>query len=574
MPRGPMPLSSGVAGSTATRGAEVQGLRRLAPWLAAVLGLAAASELESTPTGAEVRLPHGHPPLQDEDTRYLHGRELCARCHDGSEAAQAMRAKDGVDVSPVDTLAGTVMQAAFVDPFFRAQLARERRRAADADGLEADCLRCHAPLAHHERTLGTRSAPDLAEALADPLVNEGVSCTVCHRIGPEGLGEPGTWSGHPVMDREARLYGPYPDPITGPMRVNTGYEVTYGPHTVLSSLCATCHTHETHHGSEPFLEQGPYLEWRNSVYSYEGTGVDSRTRSCQACHMADAGATRLAHNPGGRDFPFLDERPEVRSHRIVGANARLLDLLAAGGEEFGAPGTPEQYRETAAATREQLRGRTVELTLEDARIEEQHLRLDVVLVNRAGHRLPTGFPSRRMWLELEISGPGGTWFHSGSVDPNGRVLPEGRELLEPHHVLLEREEQVQVWERVAVDGEGRPTTLTTTMVGTAKDNRLLPVGWSPTGPHAARTGPVGVDDPDFEAGADRLGVSIAVPEGLPAGQRQRVRARLHLQTMPPAWIQPLRAGDSPEERRFVELHDATPGASEVLAEARTSVVVE
>ena len=44
--------------------------------------------------------------------------------------------------------------------------------------------------------------------------------------------------------------------------------------------------------------------------------------------------------------------------------------------------------------------------------------------------------------------------------------------------------------------------------------------------------------------------------------------------MPPAWIEPLRNGDSPEERRFVELHDATPGASEVLAEARTSIAVK
>jgi hypothetical protein len=552
----------------------------LAAAAAGLMGLAAAglepgrSEVEPVP------LPAGHPtlPAQDDDTRYLHGRELCARCHDASPRARALRAADGRDISPVHTLGGTVMQAAFVDPFFRAQLERERRHAADpeaARALEAECLRCHAPVAHHERTLAGRDAPDLEEALTDAFVAEGVSCTVCHRIGPEGLGTPETWSGHPPMDREARLYGPYPEPFVGPMRVNTGYEVTYGPHMVLSSLCATCHTLETHHGEEAFLEQGAYLEWRNSVYSYESKGVTEETRSCQACHMPDVGPTRLAHNPGGRDFPFLDERPEVRSHRIVGGNARLLDLLAAGGEALGAPGTPEQYRDTARATREQLQGRTAELALEDPRVEDGRLRAEVRVTNRAGHKLPTGFPSRRVWLELEVEGPDGTWFHSGAPDAQGRVLPPERALREPHHKVLERADQVQVWERVAVNEAGEPTTRVGAMVGTRKDNRLLPLGWSPVGPDAARTGAVGAaaEDEDFAGGEDRVALSIPLPEGLAPG-RHRIRARLHFQTMPPAWVDDLRGGTSPEEQGFVALFDGTPGTSEVLAETRGVVRVE
>ena len=169
----------------------------------------------------------------------------------------------------------------------------------------------------------------------------------------DGLGEPRTFDGRPPHDLAARIWGPYPDPFPGPMRMMTGYEVTYGEHMVLSSVCATCHTLSTEHGGASFPEQSPYLEWRNSVFSYED-GVTGESRSCQACHMPDQGPMRIAHNPGGRDFPFLDQRPEVRGHRFVGGNAFMLELMADHAEELGVLASPEALRETARATRRQL----------------------------------------------------------------------------------------------------------------------------------------------------------------------------------------------------------------------------
>lgn len=523
-----------------------------------------AAAISALATGLESPgLPNPH---QDDDTRFFHGRQVCARCHDASAGSVALKAVDGTDVSPVGTLAGTMMQAAFADPFFRAQLARERTLAEDAEEVESTCLRCHAPVAFHEHVFAGQAPLTLHDAEADPFASEGVSCTVCHRIGPDGLGSESTFSGNLPFSMEARLFGPYPNPNPGPMRVNTGYEVTYGPHMVGSNLCATCHTLETSHGEGSFLEQAAYLEWRNSVYSYETDGVTDETRSCQSCHMQDVGSMRIAHNPGGRDFGFTRERPEVRSHRIVGGNARVLDLLGKHGEQLGAPGTAADYERTARATREQLRGRTAQLEVVPVEAEEGIAAFDVLVTNLTGHKLPTGFPSRRVWLEVSIEGET-EWFVTGRPDREGRILPPGQGLLEPHHTTISSSDQVQVWEHVAADGKGQPTTAVTAMATSLKDNRLLPRGWEADGPDAERTRPKGVgDDPDFAGGGDRVSFRVPIPSGEEG--RQRIQARLWFQTMPPTWLDDLDATRSAEESRLLEMVGTSPSKGEVLAEAR------
>lgn len=535
--------------------------------------------------GADASWPQDEP--QAEVDRVFLTSEVCSRCHDASPNAEALWNELGQDASPHGTWKASVMASSFIDPYWRAALERELAVAPEKErGARQElCTRCHAPMAVQEARLQGEPQLELVELFAHPQAMEGVSCTVCHRTGPDGLGTPETYGGNLPIALEARMFGPYPDPVPGPMRVHTGYEVSFGGHMVQSALCATCHTLETSHtpGAEPFLEQGPYLEWRNSVYSYEDR-LTAESRSCQACHMPEQGDLVLAHNPGGRDFPFLDPRPEVRSHRIVGGNAFLLDMLAEHADELGAAAAPEDYAETARATREFLGAQSASVRVRRIEREGRLLRFEVHVQNRAGHKLPSAFPSRRAWLEIVVTGgaAGETgpsageerYFASGVPDAAGRILPPERALFEPHHMRLTRPDQVQIYELVAADAMGVPTTLLSAMAEPRKDNRLLPRGWRADGPHGEQTAPRGVPDGDlgddsFAGGGDTLPVAIQLPAG--AQERLRVRVRLLYQSIPPAWADAHRDLQGPASASFVSMYDGAAQRYEVLASDERSV---
>jgi hypothetical protein len=123
----------------------------------------------------------------------------CARCHDASPNARALTLPDGTDASPHGLWQGTMMAQSFLDPYWRAKMAREVEvgalARADVEGL---CLRCHAPAAHHHDRLLGQPARGMEELRGDAAALDGVNCTVCHRTTAEGLGEPRTF------DRSAR----------------------------------------------------------------------------------------------------------------------------------------------------------------------------------------------------------------------------------------------------------------------------------------------------------------------------------------------------------------------------------
>ncbi len=85
------------------------------------------------------------------------------------------------------------------------------------------------------------------------LAADGVSCTVCHQIEAEGLGEEETFTGGFQIDRETpvgerSVYGPYPVP-GGRTRamVSAGlFQPRQSRHIQESALCASCHTLFTH----------------------------------------------------------------------------------------------------------------------------------------------------------------------------------------------------------------------------------------------------------------------------------------------------------------------------------------
>ena len=82
-----------------------------------------------------------------------------------------MRSSTGDDVSPHGLWQSTLMANSYRDPYFRAQLERESRGSEELQEL---CLRCHAPMAHHDRVLAGQPAPRLHDLESNKLASDGV----------------------------------------------------------------------------------------------------------------------------------------------------------------------------------------------------------------------------------------------------------------------------------------------------------------------------------------------------------------------------------------------------------------
>ncbi len=493
--------------------------------------------------------------------------QRCALCHSRSPRARAMTTLNGDDASPHGTWSATMMANAFRDPYWRAQMAHEveaePHKKAEIEGL---CLRCHAPTESHQARLDRRPTPTIEDALLSPLAHDGVSCTVCHQAQPTNLGTPESFSGQLDIRDEQRIFGPYANPSTGPMRMHTGYTPEQGAHISSSALCATCHTLYTQaEGSErPFLEQAPYLEWRNSVFSDEHGRTDE-SRSCVECHMPDEGSMRIARNPGGRDFN-IEVRDNVRSHAMIGGNAFMTDLLRKHRDELRVTASDAALERVASATRAQLAHSTARIDVRNVQRASGKLRFDLAVENLTGHKLPSGYPSRRAWLSVEVRAGGTTLFESGVVDTEGRISGVSDELALPHFDVVTLPEQVIVYEMVAVDRHGEPTVSLAEMVAHRKDTRLLPRGWRADGPHADETAPVGTQgDDDFAGGGDVVTYALALPED--SSGELLIIARMLYQTIPSAWADGLRDSRTQEAQDFLRMYDGMEKLPETLATA-------
>jgi hypothetical protein len=464
------------------------------------------------------------------------------------------------------------------DPYWQAAVRREvTDHASEGAAIEDECAKCHMPMARASavadgasgRVFDHLAAGDGEEEAA--LALDGVSCALCHQILEDGLGGEDSFSGGFRVDTatepgERRMFGPF-DPDDGRTRVMhsaTGFRQTRADHLSEPELCATCHTLTTHAlgagAGSRLPEQAPYREWRASRFA--------GTRTCQSCHMPEVvGEVRVSSVVG-------EPRTNVSRHTFVGGNFFMLRMLARYRGELGVKALPQELEAAAARTVAQLQGETARVAVERAEVENGRLLLDVAVTNLTGHKLPTGYPSRRVWLGLAVrDGSGRVIFESGALQPDGSVSGNDNDAdplrFEPHHMVIERPDQVQVYESVMADPQGRPTTGLLTAVRFAKDNRLLPDGFdrAQAGQDAGVVGEAGVDG-DFSGGRDRVRYSVAL--GAERGP-YTVDVRLWYQPIAFRWARNLAGYDAPETRRFVELYDAMAGASGVVlarAEAR------
>ena len=390
---------------------------------------------------------------------------------------------------------------------------------------------------------------------------EGVSCTVCHQITPQNLGTKDSFTAGFVLNDARQIYGPHQSPFTNPMVANTGYTPTYATHMTQSSLCGTCHTVITPTLSESgevlgeFVEQAPYLEWVASDFPASGT-------TCQSCHMPTLKDTAgqltpqyIAHQQTGGAFPRTTPRTPFGQHFLVGGNTQMLGMLR---ELFPA-------ESTALAASEDRTRQSLNDSLElgpSASTANGKLNVDVQLVNRTGHKLPSGYPSRRMWIYLAVTDPEGrTVFESGGFDDQtGEIhgLGDGSNTaLEPHHTVITSGDQVAIFEAEMATISGEHTVSLLRANGFIKDNRILPRGFDlgrtfPTGIDASALAPVGVNaDPDFVPGSDTVHYQIDLGSLSSTSGPVLVTVRVYFQSIKPSHLTGMVAGRSAEEATFV-----------------------
>lgn len=483
----------------------------------------------------------------------------------------------GQDVSIDADWRASMMAQSARDPYWRASVRAEIARHPDqAERIEDSCARCHMPMAQFTldqagepaRVLGQAGLLDPEHPL-NPLALDGVSCTLCHQIQERGLGFPESYNGGYVVDTETPagqrlIYGPYlvEEVQSDIMEISSGFLPLQGLHLIQSELCATCHTlyTETLDASGAvvgeFPEQVTYLEWYYS--DFRGA------QSCQDCHMPEAqGGVRISTTSPFPRSPFAQ-------HTFSGGNAYMLQMLLAFADELEITASGEHLQHARQQTLRLLQEEAASLTIEQLRVSGSRLTADVRVENLAGHKLPSGFPSRRAWLHFVVrDGAGALVFESGGVDALGRIAGNAADQdptqYEPHYRAIVQPDQVQIYEAVLHHAEGGPTTGLMQAAGYLKDNRLLPNGLDPAlaVESVSPRGPVS-EDADFFGGEDSLQYAIDLTG---ASGPFTVTVELLYQSIGYRWAENLRALPGPEIEQFLGYYEAVPNTPVVLAAA-------
>ncbi len=354
------------------------------------------------------------------------------------------------------------------------------------------------------------------------------------------------------------------------------------------------------------IEQNTYVEWVNSAYQTEYK-PGPHAQSCQACHMpVGVDNQRLGvHQPAiqtqiavvqDQNYPQADhlapidtifvryregiqsrhadpnkvDQNQFRRHELLGLNAFLLRAFQQNSAILGVrlndymTGSTTDLPDAIDNVVHQARTKTAKLDL-SAHMDGGTLVANVGIQSLVGHRFPSGVGFRRAFVELKVTDPDGkvVWA-SGMTNGNGEIVdytdgkvlpteyfspgPGGAQQYQPHfdeaHPIT-RPDQVQIYEELVKDADGKFTESFIRRDHHVKDNRLLPLGWRKDGvpglplPHnwLEATHPEGVNvtsDPRYADGKGRAVVSYRIrPQTALAPSRLRVEATLWYQAWEP-----------------------------------------
>ncbi len=194
-----------------------------------------------------------------------------------------------------------------------------------------------------------------------------------------------------------------------------------------------------------FPEQTTYLEWEHSGFS----------QTCQDCHLPDAvGSVAISNRPRR-----LAARSPFGQHHYVGGNSFMVGLLMANAADLGVTADAAHLDATISRTLAQLQENTATVAAEASLVGWNVLTVTVNVTNLAGHKFPSGIPSRRAWLHVTVAdAEGTTLFESGAPLADGKIAGNDADAdlltYEPHYETITSADQVQIYETVMLNNEG------------------------------------------------------------------------------------------------------------------------
>ncbi|MFW6081213.1 MAG: hypothetical protein ACOC7W_04795 [Desulfosalsimonas sp.] len=494
--------------------------------------------------------------------------DKCIACHNG------LITKTGRDVSIGFNWQSSMMAHSAKDPYWQASVRRETLAHPNAkNSIEDECSACHMPMARYQAKASGQKGRVFANLPVLPartpegtMAGDGVSCSMCHQIRSEKLGTEESFTAGFVVDEKTK---PGQRPIFGPYEVDAGrsgimqsasrFNPQKGMHVQDSDLCGSCHTLYTHTlgpdgeviGTLP--EQVPYLEWKHSDYY--------KSQSCQSCHMPQLEKQMAITSVLGQS------RDNFSRHVFRGGNFFMPKIFNQYRAELGVTALAQDLAQAAQETSRNLTTDSSRVSITRAESAGGRLDVEVELINLAGHKLPTAYPSRRAWLHLTVKDRSGqTVFESGALKPDGSIAGNINDSdptrYEPHYERIEAEDQVQIYEAIMVDPKDRVTTGLLEAIRFAKDNRIPPKGFDKASAQSdiAVQGKAGVDA-DFTGGGDTVRYIVPVTAG---SGPFTIQAELWYQPIGFRWAQNLKQQQAAEIDRFVSYFNANSRQSSIV----------
>jgi hypothetical protein len=272
-----------------------------------------------------------------------------------------------------------------------------------------------------------------------------------------------------------------------------------------------------------------------------------------------------------------ETRERLARHTFIGGNFFMLRMLNRFRGALGVIAPSPELDASARATLKQLESETAALEIARALVTDGRLDAEVVVRNQTGHKLPTGYPSRRVWVHLTVrDAAGAVVFESGAVDAAGRISGNDNDAdpkrFETHYDEIRTADQVQIYESIIAGRDGTVTTGLLTATQFVKDNRLLPRGFD----KATAEADIAVHgdaarDANFTDAGDRVRYNVPVNGTGPFA----VEVELRYQPISFRWADNLRGYDAAEPKRFVSYYDAmSASSSTVLAHAAVRVPLQ
>ncbi len=441
----------------------------------------------------------------------------------------------------------------------------------------------------------------------DPYIKSARMCGSCHTINL------------PVVDwKEPARHGTAaegPRPVTHSSLeqltylewLNSGYQDEFngGPK---AQTCQECHMRSSYNNSKGTLDvpliQQPIAAIEDDRYpATEGRLGADKTH----VRLRESGFAR--HQLQGLNIPLLEMfRQYMEKGYANGANLLSNPVLGVRQNDYMQL-IADNLPNAIDAFVEQAGNSTAEVNLAPVAVGNGKLTAEVLVTNKTGHRFPSGVGFRRGFLELRVVDTSGgqekTIWCSGCTDELGVITngdggeplpselfdkyrtgqrPERQDYpaqcknvvpqqYQPHfwgaRFPVTRQDQAQIYEELDLNADCVFTSSFIRRDFVVKDNRLLPFGWTETGPLGPDGRPVipkeflepthaeGVwDDPRYGdgSGTSLVRYEVALPPGVNPNNL-RVSATLYYQSIPPHYLHDrfTQAPDYPATRRLYYL---------------------